>query len=1491
MGSAMLRRLALTALVAGLAAGPAAGCAQERDEINRVQPLAIKKSDLVGDLQNPKDAPEFYMRSLIMEVQRTNPWFSDGLQDLTRRIRFEVTEDYLIARNGYEYIKNSDGKGGPRGKINNGPIVGKWAITSHFDIRKGYNPQTGELSNVIEENTTDRPWNEREFIRVDWSQNRADDPNQIFWYDEFGGDLKWGNVRYAESDKASEETRSDFSDLHKGYFDLTSRWVAGPQTLDYYGYALPACFLRNYNLSQGTYTADPSIECNDQEVTLRTSFWKVPVGEKSTDYEVAEVTQWQGNIMGNLVMDRSGYDRNYGIVDDTWHTYIMRYNMWRKSHLANDCGNEAERTQAAADATCAGVNVNSYCDLNAGKCAMPYKDRTVRPVAFFVDPAMPAAMYPSTAKSIKEWNTALSRAASYARESECRKAASAEGKGDINDDAVRSECHRQYFEGDIDLTKEDVPKLLADRGETAAVVMCHNPVENGDDKECGPVGKRVRKGDIREHMIAWWNNPSFERPLGVIVWSGDPISGENIGSTVNIFGASVETYSARARDQIMLINGDVSPSEYAAGVMQQWYANEPGKFDNDPKVSPELDALAVKFKNGAKAELTPAQAKERLEAVGPQIAALSSQMGFQAALAKAKNPAERRVAYDGFVAQQSKQGAQGFATRDEHDAKLAARMQKLRTGGFEPKMMNDLWLSSAGIDPQYADNADVKKYMSPLDGMSAPTMARLEQTEMERRKLMHMCKLQGPEMLTFNWMSGYSAKMKARYPDGQTATGDVAKLAGVEGQTIDRIVRGKLIFQELLAPIYEFTLLHEMGHLMSMEHDFSGSWDSPNFEPEYWILRANGKKSNSVACPPTGRAKGSPDTCMGPRWLDPVTTDELGTTPGKEHDSADSYSSSSVMDYKFDSIYSAKLGPMDKMAAKFIYTRMVELVDDEKYSLVPAAVAKRILPTNTLMNASEWYVSPGGVGDNEFIKHYTSLGQMMNIFDERRCRPQTEEEARNGTGQLGMVCALPHKDHAFLRDTAAELPAGGFPEDFRVQYGKQTGTTSAKYRWPYKVSNGQLAYFHNYFYDNGADMYEVTTDILERYELMYLDYFYRKNARERNVGNAGRSMFGRFFDRIQALQWNCLSDVVRSGGLNTGTSYGDQANELSLTLMFDAMAASLLRPQPGAYVKNNQPGQLFDLYSNPETPASNPVFSLGAGDARYVDYQFDLTKQFDYRAYAFRSGSFLEKPYASIALTDARPQLSTVARETYLDGRNVMFSFRSAIPQGFDRLIAGIMADDYDTVAPYVDINDQPDSSGMRPIKTMQLWQTDAAKLTRPASARLVDPVLGFRVKVPTMVLMMLYQPIDSNMELIQRTRIWVTGGQEQIRIPDTEKVTFFDPIEGNEWNSRTFGTETIATKLVDKGIGARMIQHANELLLAAYNVDSEAVPGGAAGQLRPKYLNGRPVKAGVPITSADVKDAVAVEKLRTYVAFLNQVRSALYYLGFSPCANGEACN
>src|SRR5690606_22063540 len=51
--------------------------------------------------------------------------------------------------------------------------VAAYPILSHFDVIREDNSSTGEQTNVLVENTSDRPWYERDYIRVDWSRNEV----------------------------------------------------------------------------------------------------------------------------------------------------------------------------------------------------------------------------------------------------------------------------------------------------------------------------------------------------------------------------------------------------------------------------------------------------------------------------------------------------------------------------------------------------------------------------------------------------------------------------------------------------------------------------------------------------------------------------------------------------------------------------------------------------------------------------------------------------------------------------------------------------------------------------------------------------------------------------------------------------------------------------------------------------------------------------------------------------------------------------------------------------------------------------------------------------------------------------------------------------------------------------------------------------------------------------------------------------------------------
>src|SRR5581483_6706570 len=148
------------------------GCAGAAD-IDRTQPDKVDKSFLLNADGTPKT---FYYRETFIGVPPTSGWTFEGTMGELDKIRFEITEKLLIGHRAYDYAPGSQNP--ITGGVNNTdtPVV-VYAITSHFDVKREYNAGTGEQTNVISENTTDRPWFERQFMRVDWSKNLTDAPS------------------------------------------------------------------------------------------------------------------------------------------------------------------------------------------------------------------------------------------------------------------------------------------------------------------------------------------------------------------------------------------------------------------------------------------------------------------------------------------------------------------------------------------------------------------------------------------------------------------------------------------------------------------------------------------------------------------------------------------------------------------------------------------------------------------------------------------------------------------------------------------------------------------------------------------------------------------------------------------------------------------------------------------------------------------------------------------------------------------------------------------------------------------------------------------------------------------------------------------------------------------------------------------------------------------------------------------------------------------
>ena len=89
------------------------------------------------------------------------------------RIRWVIDEHYLFAYRSYELVAGGSRDG--RSPDYRGEPLAVFKIQDHVDVRKDYSSITGEKTNVTLENTSDRKWYERKFMRVDWSQNLITD--------------------------------------------------------------------------------------------------------------------------------------------------------------------------------------------------------------------------------------------------------------------------------------------------------------------------------------------------------------------------------------------------------------------------------------------------------------------------------------------------------------------------------------------------------------------------------------------------------------------------------------------------------------------------------------------------------------------------------------------------------------------------------------------------------------------------------------------------------------------------------------------------------------------------------------------------------------------------------------------------------------------------------------------------------------------------------------------------------------------------------------------------------------------------------------------------------------------------------------------------------------------------------------------------------------------------------------------------------------------
>lgn len=1510
----MWKRASLVA--AAGAAVLASGCAEERPPINQVQPLALAKSFFVGkDYQDASDDPEFYFAASLVDVgygAAQDGLFTSTWAQSASRIKWVITEDTLFARLTHERIEGSDGKGVRSDLKNEGVIVAAFKIEKHFDIQRAYNPTTGEPLNQIVENTTDRPWYQRDYIRVDWSKNLNTDSYDFDLLSLLGifGGVEYTPLAYDITDP--NDPNAPVFDLENGYFDVTTRAFATPQMVDlsHLGWGIdkfPACFLPP-EIAGGSA---PAGNCNPVELTIRHSFKRVV----PTDYEPVD---WDGHrfrAFGAFTNERYGYTRRYGMTDDKWHRFISRYNIWERSHYyadpenmtgAIECYTDKSQTPESVnkdengDGTadvCAGVTAatgvgGSQCDIYSQKCTLPYRARKFKPIAWYYTIGSNLEYYEPSDWAAHEWDVAFRSAVQTARYVECVRTGGTNcaeeypiltGQQTDNQDAV-------WLAREVDLCRRagrtDCNELAVSLGEAKgfskgvialaqmdeALVLCHSPVEANDHPLCG--GPRLppelsaekcaearangdkdviakcskaltaRIGDLRFHQVNVIDAPQTPSPWGIMVDADDPFTGEKIAASINVWSHVNDFYAQGMVDVARYIAGELSTEEVTEGeYVRDWGA-----------------AVEAAGKGAGIAPMTAGEIERRLaDFVGVDVA----QLRELRALGQSQiNPQQlRRI----------KTAMQGKITDVAADARVSDRdrnvIEARRTAAIgsqlEAKLTNRYMEQLAGTDRLNVPASLKMDLASPFRGNNPMLQRELRQLRelalAERNACVLEANMAPAPVATANLMRVLEQKFGAFNPDDDLET------------QLDRAERMRRFIARRL---HYNVIAHEAGHSVGLRHNFVSSSDAWGYRPQYWQLRTrNGLEREACTdFDPTGE-------CVGPRYLDPIQQHEADNL-------IHMFMQSTVMDYAGETTQDfIGLGVYDFAATRLFYGDTIAVHADPSYNVRQPRGTGMIQKADNFGGILGFTYNLGEDGNprESTSIHYSQLnsafelirncvevpgdfykpsdwnkdlyGEFHPVLDGltvpvngryTRCEQQPVDFVPFSTLRRAAASEAP-----FHRDGPVIDPQGRtrVPYGFATDHWADTGNTSV------------------FRHDNGADIYELFDFFITSQEINHIFDAYRRNRTTFSIRAAANRNLTRYNEKMRdaAKGLSLISNMYRDYAareiyvdFNTFWSLiveDLQTNVVASQIAFDHFARLLARPEAGPHylpVYGLQVGppaedgvlrSSRDLLRTMTTLVNIPNGATGffGVDGATISFGGKLVENTlgedwkygeYYNDYDINVGSYYEKIWSAMLMTESKDNYISSSRTDFVDARYRAVSMADLFREGYRRWLANYLTNDDQIrgVRLAADSRGRPlvDTYTRYPLQPIG-WTTwtpvDGPEVCFPDEMSLlcdsdttntvpVDPQVGWEVQKFLIAHTLLYLPENAKQYWLDRMAIWELGVDADPGIGN--RIEFHNP-NGRVYVAKRFGREVLFGKEVEKGIAARVLEYANGLLTRGY--------------------------------------------------------------------------
>jgi len=1563
-------KAALWGLLSLCAVGPAVGCAGERAPISRVQPNAVPKTFFLGaNKESPDDDPKFYARTTIVDVG-----FGATQQDLfvgnpsgLSIIKWEITEDRLVGRLAYEAIASTDGKGERptlAGK-SSGQVIFAYPITSHFDIRHDYNPTTGEEMNVVVENSTDRPWYEREYVRVDFSKNLIDDAYHFDVLSDLGlNGVKYNGLDYAVTDPYGIDAPT--MNVETGYFDVTNKVMATPETIDLskvdwaqeYGIkAMAACDFDS-NMAGGK---GPWGNCNPVELTVRQSFRRVDVN----DYEPVDQDGVRFSAYGAFTKERKGYDLAYGMTDEKWHRFVERYDIWERNHYYKDpAAMKGEVTCNAKTTTPVGEDPNrdadkdgtadecsavtqatgvggSQCDTFTHKCTLPFQLRKQVPVVWYQSVESTNDFFEGTEWAAHDWDVAMRSAGQVAKYAECKatKGANCEqyavysGQQEENDDAIGlarevDDCRkgaaykdRGKDEGKCTALADEVgqkrglsAQVIALAKLPEAVVLCHSPVEAGDPAACGDladpspltpgvpgprkrlpegmtatecrdlfrsppttiVGKAkletcrnatlVRFGDLRYQQVLNVDGPQSQGPWGIMADATDPLTGRKISSNVTVYTHLNRQSSQLYTDQMRYLAGELSTEEITNGTNVRDFASAAraasfGGFEpmSKTRLVETLSAAQGHTLHGA-TEL-PRLSTTEVEKARDTVARL------RAVTADTRAPSVNEPIFE-------------------------ARRAHAVAAGLDAKLVNKETMKLAGVPANgYSDS--MRGAVSPLQAQNPALARKMEALREEAMEKRGSCQVDGDALAVAPYsVAAMSELMQQKF--GKFDRGD---------DKGTQLARANKIAAHVAQKIHYGVMAHEMGHSVGLRHNFVSSSDAFNYRPQYWQLRT---KNGQVSQPCTDLAADGA-ACVGPRYFDTVTKEESDNLlPLFMH--------SSVMDYPGDLAQDfLGLGAYDFGAARMIYGDAVGVYKNTETYNTKSRAGKIVLnKLNEFGGLTGWQYAVDTNGARPV--HYSQLQKEASLIQDcHSVDPAAFQPARWDSNKDGAWSPL--LDGLLVSVDGQTTRCRTQPIDF-VQWRSLKKATAQDVarpdsHGPAVDSEGRLRVATGFASDNradignasvfrhdsGADPYEQMSFLISQAEMLHIFSDYRRGRTAFSVRGAATRWRRRYAEKIRDIGKSTALFFSLFPDQRTALVGELRENVIAAGMAFDYFSRELTRPESGGHTMANNvlrvaPSQNTNALLVVPTGATGYFGNVSYGGAPLESMLANDKGDYDVD-YTMNAGSYYKKIWTPMLMTESVDKFVSAQRDDFFDARPRAVSLADIFPDGYRRWFGNMLTGD-----DFIRGQRVAADAGGRPLTeaetkfpaqalgTTSFWRpapevcfpkdgttvcSDLDKTvlgSQVPNTAVLDPQVGWEVQKFLIAWTMQYLPENQKLDWLNQMDILELGKDGDPGF--SERVELHDP-NGKVYLARSFGKETVFGKSIQKGIGARVLEHANDLLVAAYDTETVTVAGSTFVRAK-RDTNGQPIlKNG----------AAPARALSEYMSVISFLRESVVAFGF----------